>query len=613
MGFCNYKRQARGTYLDRRNPPYLNQYPGLANITTGDTQVLRQALAADMGFGNGMSGGGGSAYNIDRFNPQKDRLEEGSILEEWIPRQPTQLHMMFRKIYLRDAIAGSVVDIFSSLPWGKVYELMGIDDPKVLQMFQDMLEAIQIWGELPMISREVQVIGRNISNLVFNERLGHWDSLIPIDPDQCKLKLAPVNAKPHVDVLSSPAWRDFARSVDPRDIELKEQMNPAAIEMLQNHSGFFPLDPLNTLFVARRVNQYDKIGTSIFTRILPAWAYEMALWNASLTGVRRRNRSILLVTAGIEENWEPTDDEIQSLSSIFMQADEDPTGGVVAVRQGVEVSEVRDPTSIWGISQEFEFLSTIKMRALGVSEAYLSGDTNVSNMETARTTLGKSVGAFRDFMIRSIFTDQLFPTFARIHNIQKRTQAELSHGIRTTGMTRVTAKAAMDIPRDALMMPMLVTEDTLRPEQDTAYLEMLEKLGEKGVPVPLRIWASAAGYDLDKAMAMMADDALLKKRLGQLGVQGGGGGMGGGMGADLGGGGTEEIPTGPAPTDEGKASNRSGGPTLPPRWGANARSTEGTLERNLNKVVPIVGNITPQIYAELKIPNSRALVPYSGK
>jgi len=619
VGYFNYKKAAVGSYLDRRNPPYKNEALGKVQVHADSSFVT------------------GDQYGGSRFNPVKDRLEEGSVLEDWIPRQPTNLHMMFRKIYLRDAIAGTVVDIFSTLPWGKFYELQGIDDPKVRQMYYDMIEVPNLWGELPMLARELQIIGRSISSLSFNESLGVWDSIVTVDPDQARIQPLPISgAKPLIDVLSSPSWREFARSTDPRVVELKGKMNPSIIQMIQNSSGFIPMEPMNTLWLARRVDQYDHIGTSIFTRILPAWAYETALWNASLIGARRRNRAILLITAGIEESWLPTDEEVASLVNLFMQADEDPVGGVIGVRNGVEVSEVRDPTAIWGISQEFEFLSTLKMRALGVSEAYLSGETNVSNMEAARTSLGKQISAFKENMLSQIFYKQLFPSFARIHGFQRRTQAELSHGLRFNGSQTgwqkayIPIRAALDIPESALLIPKLITEDTMRPEGDIQYMEILNQIKEQGVPIPLRMWCSVAGYDLDKAMAMMEEDALVRKRIQQLQTGEAAGGEGGGGGdADMfadegGGGGEESAPPGPPGTGTldnlpggADASPSSGGDTLPPRWTATSSSfSEEQIKRGMSKVysnsmIEALAKLDPRILAEVKIPHSRALVPYS--
>ena len=655
MGYFNFKRQALGSYLDRRNPPYMQK---------------DRALGTYKGQTTANYGTGGGGFTQERFNSQKARLEEGSIVEDWIPRQPTMLHLLLRKIYLRDAISGTVVDIYSTLPWGKLYELIGVDDPKINQMYHDMIESLGVWNELSIMSREFLIIGRMIASLPFNETTGFWDAMVPIDPDQAKITPVPFSGvKPLVDVLSSPAWREFARSVDPRIVEMKEGMNKDLLALFQNTSGYFPLDPMNTLFLARRVNQYDHIGTSFYTRILPAWAYEMALWDASLTGVRRRNRSILLVTAGLEDSWEPNDNELSSLTSLLMQADEDPTGAVVCVRNGVDITEVRDPSAIWGISQEFEFLSTLKMRALGVSEAYLSGDANVSNMETAKTSLGKSVAAFRDNLLNEIFAKQLFPAFARIHNFQKRTQAQLAHKIRVEpsgrwarmeeydrrmregerlsqwGYPVMSAQQALDIPMESLLVPRLITEDTLRPEQDSAYLELLDKLKENDVPVPLRIWASAAGYDLDKAMAMMEEDITLRKRIAQLQGEGGGGGDGGDGDASFessmdedSGGGDGKDGAGPGGNtaedlfkgDEGGASP-SDSSTLPPKWGFTAGvkgsklpfqkpnsssdvdlvdATLKVFRQGKDPYVKMLHKIAPNILAELNVPTGRELFPY---
>lgn len=610
MGYFNWKQTIKGTYLDTRNPPFRNRSLGevKTHITASDNYAS------------------GDQYGNTLFSPVYDNLAEGSVLEEMIPRQPTQLHMMFRKIYLRDAIAGTVVDLFSNLPWGKSWDLIfNTDDPKIRQMYLDMMDGIDIWSQLPMLSREIQIIGRIIGSLSFNERLGHWDALVPVDPDFAMIEPMPlVGVKPLIDVLSTPAWRNFARSTDPRIVELKSRISPQVLDMIQNQSGYIPLDPLNTLWVARKVNHYDHIGTSLFTRILPAWAYETALWNASLIGARRRNRAILLVTAGIEDDWLPTDEEVSSLTNLFMQADEDPVGGVITVRNGVEVSEVRDPTAIWGISQEFDFLSTLKMRSLGVSEAYLSGETNVSNMESARTSLGKQILAFKEMMLREIFYKQLFPTFARIHNFQRITKAELAHGVRTSGYTKayISGKAAMDIPHQALIIPELVTEETLRPEGDPAWVEMLVQLKELGLPLPLRLLASAAGYDLDKAMAMMSEDAILRKRLVQLGTESpdSGGGGGGEEMSDLGAGGggappKEEGPGGSI-EDTPEESSSGGGGMPKPKWSINSQSKSPSQSKALlntyhnERLINALAKIHPNLLAEMQVPHSRALVPY---
>ena len=54
-------------------------------------------------------------------------------------------------------------------------------------------------------------------------------------------------------------------------------------------------------------------------------------------------REIILITAGIAGEWEPTDDELAALTELFTKAVEDPQGAVISVRQGVEVSLIPLP------------------------------------------------------------------------------------------------------------------------------------------------------------------------------------------------------------------------------------------------------------------------------
>lgn len=207
------------------------------------------------------------------------------------------------------------------------------------------------------------------------------------------------------------------------------------------------------------------------------------------------------------------------------------------------------------------------------------------------------------------------------------------------GFPEITAKQALDLPLDSLIMPRLITEDTLRPEQDTAYMELLDKLKENGVPIPLRIWASAAGYDLDKAMAMMEEDILIKKRLYQLGSGEGGesSDLGGGGSSDdlFGGGGESSSPEGgggggqsakdlfPSGGGEEGASNRPGSSaTLPPKWGYTAASTRKHLDQvdaTLNvfrkghdPYVKLLAKIAPNLLADLRVPAGRELMPYTS-
>lgn len=367
------------------------------------------------GGGTGTGGGspfggapGGSGATVDHFNPVHDRLDEGSVVEDWIPRDASGLDEMFRLMYHRDHIAGTVVDILSDLIWSD-FELVGIQDPVIRNLYADSLAAIDPVTTFPDLTREFLVLGRTASSMIFDKSRGIFKDLICHDPSFLRLTPVPIQGfDPKIDLIPSPAMRAFVESEDPRDIDARKVLPAAYIEAVklasgsgglssgmssrQSHFGGhggsdsiggIPLDPINTMFLPRKRFNNDYVGTSLYTRLITFWALEKALINATVTSARRRSRSVLHITAGIDNIWEPTGEEMDNLSGMFIQADNDPVGAVVCTRTGVDTNEIRSGQDFYKWSDEWELLNEGKMRALGANDALLclTGDTLVPTKE----------------------------------------------------------------------------------------------------------------------------------------------------------------------------------------------------------------------------------------
>jgi intein/homing endonuclease len=347
------------------------------------------------GGGGGSGGGGGGSsfghgggnYDISRFNPVHDSLEIGSVIEDWMPRDQTGLNQLWRLIYLRDAIVGPAVDLYSNLPYSEC-RLTGIDDPAIMQVYKDTMERLDIVTMMPELVREFLMIGRFCSSLIFDRRSGVFTDWTTHDPDFLRIEPIPVRGfDPKIDLVASPALKNFLHSMDPRDVNVRDSLPPEFFDEFEK-TGTYKLNPLNTLFVPRRANPYDYVGTSFLTRIVSFWALEKSLIESTVTNARRRTRSILHITAGLDNLWEPTEDELEAISGLFIQADEDPVGAVVTTRTGVETNEVKAGADFWKLSDEWAFLTEGKMRALGISDAFLSGDACVSGDTLVQTDKG---------------------------------------------------------------------------------------------------------------------------------------------------------------------------------------------------------------------------------
>lgn len=471
-------------------------------------------------------------YQVDRFNPAYDRLEEGSVIEDWIPRDLPGINKMLRIIYLRDQICGPAVDIMSNLPWSE-FDLQGVDDPEIMKFYED---AAQIYGsaaeEMPAITTEYLSLGRFCASMIYNEEKGYWDDFVAHDSDFLQITPIPVRGfEPKIDLLLSPGVRQFANSPDYRDRAALDRL-PLDLVAKMRSGQPIPLDPLNTLYVARKTSPYDHVGTSIFTRIIPFWALEKALMNATVTAARRRAGNILHLSIGLDDRWEPSQQEMEDIAGLFIQADEDPVGAVVATRTGVEANEIRDIAgSLWKWSDEWSTFAEGKMRGLGISEALLAGDATYNNMEQARSVFTEQIRVLRTHLTSQIYYKQ-FKILARAHGFRKKKQADNDHRVRTGrkpdeekkvheqltnrdafNLQDLSQEDAFEIPDDDLITPTVHWRKSLLPEGDREYLELLELVEEHDMPIPLKIWAARAGYDLNEAMGMLDEDVKIRRRI----------------------------------------------------------------------------------------------------
>jgi len=451
----------------------------------------------------------GGTYQADRYNPAFDRLDEGSVVEDWIPRDQPGIHKMLRLIYLRDEVGGPMVDIYKEMAWSD-FDLHGVSDRAQMQLYEECVEAVNLLGFLPDVSGEVLIIGRAINSLIWDDRRGIFTGIVPHDPDFCKITPMPIHGHdPLVDLRSTPAWKAFTDSDDERIQDIRSTLPPRIMETLSN-SGFVPLDPVSTVFLRRRANAYDHIGTSLYTRLINFLAIQKALLDSTVVSLRRRAAGVLHIIAG-NERWEPNEEELAALAGMWMQAEEDQGGGIVATRDGVQAERGASAQSdVWKLSDEWSFLSEGKMRALGVSDAFLAGDATFSNMEMALSVFLERLRGFREHMTNQLIVQRIFYTLARAHGFIK-PERNSPQGRRQAAL--MSHREALKLPASRLIVPEVRWHKSLHPVGDESYLTILDRMKEAGLPVTLEHYAAAGGFNLKRAMGMLKSDIKRREQL----------------------------------------------------------------------------------------------------
>ena len=377
---------------------------------------------------------------------------------------------------------------------------------------------------LPELSIDYLVLGTFIGTLIFDRKKGLFTDIIPQDLDHCKITPLPFYSQdPIINVTVAKEVTEVLSGTSKRIQRIKKKLGDDIISKLQK--GSFELDPLTTLYIPRRTLS-SREGISYYKRILPIYLLEKNLFKGTLIESAKRQRAILHIIAGSTE-WEPTLADLQYLTELFMNADADPIGAIVATRSDVSVSDIRQGGDFWNITSVWADTVPAKLRALGISESFLSGDANFNTTEMALNVFVEQLRAYRDMLTRKIFYDKLFPLISVVNGFYKDPKVAARMKKKSNDPEDILYELQ---DNSSLVIPQIHWHKQLKPEGDTEYIGMLNTLAEAGVPISLRAMAAAGGLSLDQLVAEMDEDYKIRKNIADKkgSLEGGTGGGGGG-------------------------------------------------------------------------------------
>lgn len=199
------------------------------------------------------------------------------------------------------------------------------------------------------------------------------------------------------------------------------------------------------------------------------------------------------------------------------------TGMPAFIANGIVIHN--SPSDLWSHSAEEAGFTQAKLRAMGVSDSFMSGDATYNNQENTINLMLENLRDQRQELTRSIIRDKIFLSLAKYHNFRKRTKAELSHNIRLssssnhakrderlyqyamlTGSRNMADMATYDIPE-------LSWVKDLKPVGSSSDLSLMKELTEAGVPVPASMLSAAAGVDLDQVVSSYKNDLIMRKKI----------------------------------------------------------------------------------------------------
>ena len=475
------------------------------------SQDQRKRVISSVQSGSNFSSSANVSVSSPGMSNQKDTLLSGILPST----DDAMLRGYYRDIYDFDHVSGAAVDLLSSLPFSD-WTLVGADD-RQLAVFNSAMDRLNFRSLLPELSIDYLVLGVFIATLVYKREAKQFTDIIPHNPDDIiQSTLSPIySADPHLQLRVNKSLKDLATGQDAYNAALRARLNDSMVASLKH--SLVTLDPLTTLYLPRKTYSVSG-GTSFYRRILPIFLLERLLYRGTLTEATRRQRSILHITAG-DEFWEPTEEELLGLVTLFQQADLDPIGAMIATRNDVQTAELRAGGEFWRYTDIVESTTVMKLRAMGISESFLSGEANYNTAEVALSVFIEGLRAYRLNLTRRLFTNKLFPLISVINGFYKQ-QDKVESTVNPYLATAAAQEQSLtqDIQFEMndtskLVIPEVHWHKQLKPQADRDYMELLTMLEEKGVPITLRMWAAAGGLAMDNIKDDLPEDIKLKKEI----------------------------------------------------------------------------------------------------
>jgi hypothetical protein len=454
-----------------------NRGSELANITLG-----------------GGAGGGGSGLSVSAIGASSRENKDLTLTGLINDNQVHTLRLFYKDIYLYDPIGGSAVDMGATLPFSD-FSLRGASEEQ-LDVFESSIERLDLRNKNPIIYANKEVYAEFISTLVYSSKQKIFVDMLEYDLNQCSLQYLPFSSmEPIITVKSDSETSKFLSSSEDHLVKMRKHIPNSLLENMR--SGDYVLDPLSTLYLAR-LGIDRKRPTSYFQRLLPVYFLEKSLLRGTIVEANKRQRAFLHAVCG-DEDWEPTAEELAEVTAMFQKADLDPIGPVISTRTGIQLSETREGGNFWKYTDIVDTTATLKYKALGISEGFLTGESTYGTAEVNLSVYMERLKTERALYTQQVFYTKLFPTIAAVNKFYK-DDAKVSrndHG-------------KINDPSQ-LIIPQIHWHKSLEPINDDQTMNILEKLEEKGVPIPLRMYAAAGGLDIEDLVKDFEDDLKYRK------------------------------------------------------------------------------------------------------
>jgi len=407
-----------------------------------------------------------------------------------------------RWFYERDVVVGPVIDIFADLPWSSGE--INCPDPYVKKVFEQTIEETRFFSMLPFIEREYLITGEIILHFYFDEQKGYWTHIIVHDPDYIEIEEYPfVYQEKKIYIVPDEAIRIIAMSNEYYYAQARQRIPRHVLKNILWGKNLL-LSNDRTAHMVRKTRPNAVRGTSIIDRLFRYLMYEDKLIEAQISIADNYIYPLKIFKLGNDTMGIPPKSHADALAELLLHAQFDPNFAII-YHYGLSYEQHGYEGKLLRMEHEFDRINKMKMLALGVSDEFLRGQVTFASANVYMQLLLSRAATARARHEKDWIYPKFFKTLSQIRGFYRRTQAELSHGIRV--------KRSAAEKEEALIVPTINWHKSLTGREDREYLEFLRGLWEK-TTVSSSTLVARAGLDFKKELENIKNDERLKLQVG---------------------------------------------------------------------------------------------------
>ena len=324
----------------------------------------------------GTAGMNSGSPNIVR-NPSRRYYDpEVTTTAIYLPKDLKTKNRWNRWYFAHDELIGTVLEMHAELPYSRA-SLM-LDDHVIKREFEDCLEDIKFFSELPRIDLEYLKTGEVFINTPWDKTKGRWSHIICQNPDFVDVRFSPfADEEAIIEIIPDDELKKIVHSTKPEDQAIKKRIPADILKRVLSGRNII-LNSDEVTHIARKLNPYDTRGTSIISRLYRTLMYEDKLRESQITISDNFIYPLKVFKLGDQNRgWIPNESHQRALAGMLQQASFDPNFSLI-YHYGLQIEYHTVADKLMRLDQEWSEINSRKLIALGVSEQFIKGDSSFS-------------------------------------------------------------------------------------------------------------------------------------------------------------------------------------------------------------------------------------------